>query len=429
MKILIVDDEDISRKILQKKLGKVGECTTADSSKKALELFNAAILDKEPFDLITLDVSMPKMNGKQLLMTLRQKEKKLNIPKEKTAKILIITSRMRTATIKDCIKLGCSGYLLKPVNTITLMENLQSLELIDIDNIDIEDDKTDSKIVAQVIENFYSGKIRLPSLPNIAEQIQDAASGEDPTIDDLADIIKNDIALTGKLVSIANSPFYQGVEKAENLNTALIRFGIKTTVSLVSAIMTRKLFKTDNDKLAPNLEKLWMHSFACGIAAKHIAEECNYTNPDNAFLIGIMHDIGILLLLNAISDIHPNEDFSGESIRTALYEIHTTFGAALLRKMNFSNEIIRTTEFHHWNDFSEKESKSLPIIYLADRIADHIGYSYLNIKTESEIHEGKENQPKGLINSLERLGLELENIQKIAEKIKPIVAESAQSFG
>ena len=77
MKILIVDDEKISRKILVKKLEAAGECVDVDNSKKALELFNKGVEEKKPFDLISLDVSMPKMDGRQLLRAIRNKEKEL----------------------------------------------------------------------------------------------------------------------------------------------------------------------------------------------------------------------------------------------------------------------------------------------------------------------------------------------------------------
>lgn len=425
MKILIVDDENISRKILKKKLETVGKCTVADNSKNALELFNSALLEKKPFDLITLDVSMPKMNGKQLLATLRQKEKKLKIDKDKAAKILMVTSRMRTSTIKDCIRLGCNGYILKPVNTLPLLENLQKFGLIEMDTIEVEEDKTDTKIVTQVIQNFYKGKIKLPSLPDIAEKVQIAAKSEKPSIENLADIIKQDIAIASKLISIANSPFYKGVEKAENLNAALVRFGIKATVSLVSSLVTKKLFDSTNKKLAQPLEELWIHSFACGMIAKRIAEEAKLKAPETYFFMGVIHDIGIMLLLKAISDIRPEEDFTSPDIQIAIYEIHTTFGAALLRKMKFSEQIIRTTEFHHWNDFSEDEDKALPIIHLSDHLAKYIGFAYMHVDVEDD-QDRKE--ALGELKSLEPLGLKLEDVLKIAEEIKPIVKDSAKTF-
>ncbi len=431
MKILIVDDEKISRKILVKKLEAAGECVDVDNSKKALELFNKGVEEKKPFDLISLDVSMPKMDGRQLLRAIRNKEKELKLDRKNRVKIIMVTARMNMSTIKECIKLGCNGYLSKPVSKYQLMENLERMGFAKSKDDKNSDDKKNhgakSQIMAQIINRFYKGKIKLPILPRIVNEVQELMQGDDPSIEDLGKIVKKDILITSKLISIANSSLYKGVDMAEDLNAALLRLGMKATYGLISTLVTKDLFKSDNKALNDLMEKLWMHSFACACFGKRIAKELKNKNVETLFLMGIVHDIGKMLLLKAISDMKPEETFEDEELLLAIHEIHTTFGAVVLKKMRFSQEFVKIAEFHHWNDFSKDENQALLIIHLADFLADGTGYGF------SEFTEDKEDKPDELKNlehleSLKQLGIDKDKALEIVEEIKSVIQESAKAF-
>ncbi len=428
MKILIVDDEKISRKILLKKMELIGECTSVDDSYKALKLFDKATRAKDPYTLITLDVSMPKMDGKQLLSMIRKKEKVQKLSKEDRVKIIMVTSRMTTSTIKECIKLGCNGYILKPVNKYQLLDSLGRMGVIQIDKIERDNQLTHTQIVAKVIKRFYSGKIKLPIFPKIVQEVQNLMKDQDPSIDDLARIIKNDILISSKLVSIANSPLYKGVDKTENLNSALLRLGMKTSYGLITTLVTKDLYKSTSKTLNKLLGNLWMHSFACGCIAKRISEELCAKNADTLFLMGIVHDIGKMLLIKAIVDMIPKETFESENIQMAIHEIHTTFGAAILKKMRFSKDFIQVAEFHHWNDFSIHEDNELRIIHLADHLSNQIGFRFFHLESqEGETEEGKIKKLKNL-ESLKQLKIDPDKAMEIANEIKAQIQETAKAF-
>ena len=128
MKILIVDDEAISRKVLIKNMESLGECVAVDDARKALEQIDLAAKTEQPFDLVTLDVSMPGMDGKQLLQHMRKREAAAKIPRPERVKVIMVTARMNMATIKECIKIGCSGYLSKPVSKSQLLETPEEVK-------------------------------------------------------------------------------------------------------------------------------------------------------------------------------------------------------------------------------------------------------------------------------------------------------------
>ncbi len=429
MKILIVDDETISRKILLKKMESIGECTSVDDSTKAIQLFDKAVKAKTPYDLITLDVSMPKMDGSQLLRMIRKKEDILKTPKENRVKIIMVTARMNTSTIKSCIKFGCDGYISKPVTTYQLLENLSRMGFdlpSDTQKPDTqkETENFHDKIVANIIKRFYKGKIKLPVLPRIVKDVRELKENPDASIEDLNGILENDIAISARLISIANSALYKGVDHADTLNAALVRLGMKASCDLVTTIVARDLFQSENKKIHILLERLWMHSFACGALGKQLAQDMEMENSDTVFLMGIVHDIGKMLLIKAILDIHPEELFENIEIQLAIHEIHTTFGAALLKKMKFSIEFIHIAEFHHWNDFSIDDDKALLIIHLSDYLATEIGFGFFQDESE------KKDQFEDLANieSFKKLNLDLEKTMEMAQKVKALISSSSNAF-
>ena len=429
MKILVVDDESISRKILIKKMDRIGECTGMNDSLKALAAYDHAIKDNTPFDLITLDISMPKMDGRQLLSMIRKKEKALNKAREDRVKIIMVTSRMNMSTIKDCIRLGCDGYLSKPVNTYQLLGALGKMGLVPGDAALKEEEPSQTRMVKEIIHRFYKEKIKLPILPAIVNQIQKLMKAPDPSIHDLANIIRKDVIISSKLISIANSPLYKGVDKVDSLSAALVRLGMKATYGLVSTLITKDLFKSDNPVLTTLLEKLWSHSFACACLAKQIALELKLENSETVFLMGIVHDIGKMLLMKAIIEINPDVNLADEGLQLAVHEIHTTFGAALLKKMRFSKEFIQISEFHHWNDFSPKDEKELLVIHLSDYLVNHFGFGCCMM----DEHASEKAAPdlladiKNLV-SLKRLNLDVEKVLTLMDEIKITIGKSAKAF-
>ncbi|MCP3898351.1 MAG: HDOD domain-containing protein, partial [Desulfobacteraceae bacterium] len=290
MKILIIDDDFISRKILNAKLNKLGECTSVDGGKEAISLYNKSLKEKEPFNLLVLDISMPHVNGLEVLKTIRGKERKQKIPKTKRVKIIMVTSRMNKLTIKSCIKNGCNGYITKPVNSFLLFQNIKKLGFEIPEALLEKKTKSHKNTVEEIIKRFYKGEINLPVLPNIIQEVQDFLKSEDASIDGLVKIVEKDPVMTGKLISIANSPLYKGVDAVDNLNSGLVRLGLKVAQSTISTIANKNLFNSKNKSLKELLGKLWMHSFACACCGKLIAEELEFKDSETIFLMGIVHD-------------------------------------------------------------------------------------------------------------------------------------------
>lgn len=417
MKILIVDDEKISRKVLLKQFEGIGDCTAVDDGRAGLELITRAIQEKVPFDLVTMDVSMPKISGQQLLKMVRQKEKALDIPKADRTKIIMVTSRMNLSTIKDCIRLGCDGYLSKPVQKYQLMISLAKSGVSGLPEIEEFKKEKYAAIVADIIKRFYAGQIQMPVMPEVVSEIRQVITKKDPSIQELAQIAAKDILITSKLISISNSTLYRGFEKVTDLNAAVVRMGIKAASGLISSLLVLDMFKSDNEILNTQVKKLWGHSFACGCFARRIGQELKIEDTETLFLMGMIHDIGKMLLIRAICDINPEERFK-EDMQVAIHEIHTTFGAALLKRMRFAKSFVQVAEFHHWNDFSQSDERELMIISLADELADKTGFAYFNPEMDPDAAADPDTLSLSSNNAIYYLGLELTTLYDIAEEMR-----------
>lgn len=120
MKILVVDDEPISRQKMKKILEGLGECQAVDSGTRALETFRAAWEAWSPFDLITLDVSMPDVSGMEVLTQIRSLEESKQVPPSKRAKIVMVTACADRNTVVNAVQGGCNDYVTKPFDPQTV---------------------------------------------------------------------------------------------------------------------------------------------------------------------------------------------------------------------------------------------------------------------------------------------------------------------
>lgn len=130
MKILIAEDDATSRMFMQKYLSRYGECDEAINGIEAINMVAAAIKSGEYYDLICLDVMMPKVDGIKALMNIRELEQKYSKTGIRLSKIIITSALNDTSTVEEVNDLGCHAYAWKPIDIQNFDEILKSLELI-----------------------------------------------------------------------------------------------------------------------------------------------------------------------------------------------------------------------------------------------------------------------------------------------------------
>ena len=130
MKILLAEDDFVTRKFMVNFLSKYGECDVTVDGMEAVDAFMMALEDGEPYDLICLDIMMPVMDGYQALMGIRNLEKERNIPKEKAVNVIMTTALNEEKNVKMAFELGCTIYSGKPIDQGRFEHALKKLDLI-----------------------------------------------------------------------------------------------------------------------------------------------------------------------------------------------------------------------------------------------------------------------------------------------------------
>lgn len=130
-KILIAEDDLVSRKFLSKVLARHGECDLVVDGLEALDAYMLSIRENEPYDLICLDIMMPKVDGVKVLKAIRDLEAQNNIEPDERAKIIMTTALGETQVVQTAFEYGCDAYASKPIDIEKFFEVLGKLGLLE----------------------------------------------------------------------------------------------------------------------------------------------------------------------------------------------------------------------------------------------------------------------------------------------------------
>ena len=131
MRILLAEDDFVTRKFMTNFLSKYGECDVTVDGMEAVDAFMMALEDDDPYQLVCLDIMMPVMDGYQALMGIRNLEKERNIPKDKEAKVIMTTALNDEGHVKMAFELGCTVYSGKPIDQERFDQVLKKFGLIE----------------------------------------------------------------------------------------------------------------------------------------------------------------------------------------------------------------------------------------------------------------------------------------------------------
>ena len=396
MRILIVDDDMVGRNKLELIMGHFGDCNQVNNGKDALAAFHEAHRHDDPFDLIMLDIYLPDMDGVQVLSTLRNTEKELNIDKERQAKILITTSCRDRNKIIACVQAGCDDYIGKPFNLNLIRNKLDKLGIKErspstgFEEISTPASTTTDQIYGEVLAMINEDQVKLPSLPKLYIRFLEM-NARKAKFNDIFGLLRKDIAISAEIIRRSNTTYYKGLVNNNSLKEAVPRMGQEAIVQIVNELSTRKFFFMEKGKFCFLIENLWNHSISCAYAAEYISKLLKIDLTGDPFLVGLLHDIGKLALLQIIADLERKGKFNGVidliMLVTILEYYHCQMGAKLLDRWKFAECYTQTALNHNSslsiptaNAQSEKQaaySGELLVVKLANQIVNLMGYDIL----------------------------------------------------
>ncbi len=223
-------------------------------------------------------------------------------------------------------------------------------------------------------ELLINKSLKLASPPAIYQKLDALISDPESSNEDIGALIKSDPSLTARLLKIVNTPYYGYAAKIDDITRAVTLIGTRELKMLVLATCVTEAFDGIPASMV-DLNGFWRHSMACALAAGIIAQHTNHTNPQQAFSAGLLHDIGFLVLCQAVPDLtlRAVEATPEKPLHEAEVEVigfdHAAVGAALIRNWGLPAALAEIIEHHH-KPFESKEQQLMnALVAAADAIA------------------------------------------------------------
>mgnify|MGYP000852623686 CR=1 FL=1 len=276
-------------------------------------------------------------------------------------------------------------------------------------------------ILQKITKYLNHQDITLPDFPKISLELEKMVQ-KDSTMEEIAALITSDNAVSTKLIAIANSPRHGGLRQSHTVEQALNVLGLKTAKEYVDIIANRSLYANCADKYYVHLHDLWKHCVACAHASYVIAFLLRLPKPGQVFLMGLLHDIGKLLLLQIISELQ-NQNSMESNLPNFLLDNflgrhHAIFGRKLLEKWKLPEEITVTPEYHEDIYHAPVVSRELLAVTLANQLAKLSGYNT----------SGRYSDKVKIEVISKSLGLNSNDIHKITNELIIFMEESNLNF-
>ncbi len=234
----------------------------------------------------------------------------------------------------------------------------------------------------------------LISFPDVLLRVNDMVNDPKSTAGDIAKLISQDPGLTVRLLKIANSPLYGSSRQIETVARAVTLLGTAQIRDLVLATSTGEMFaKVTNEVIF--IDDFWQHSIFCGLAAKSLANASGKVASDFAFVAGLLHDVGQLVLfheqpgqmrvaLDMVAD--PRNAMEMYQAEQAVFGFdHMQLGGALLRVWHLPERLQECVEFHHMPGAAKKYPVEVALVHIANSLASYAAMRAVNAQAVPHI--------------------------------------------
>jgi HD-like signal output (HDOD) protein len=217
---------------------------------------------------------------------------------------------------------------------------------------------TTEKPLIRLIQERLEGNLQeLPVFHTVAVKLQQLLATRSFEIDDVIELISEDQSLSGRVLKVANSSYYAGLTKIATIKDAIIRLGAQEIANMAMLASQFEFYNSPNETLNRMMQNLWSHALACGVGAKWLTRKAGYPGmAAEAFMGGLMHDIGSLALLKVLDDILKSNEtsvlFSDQLINEIIEAMHEEVGYTLMKAWNFPDFYCDIAHTHHTEEFN-----------------------------------------------------------------------------
>ena len=248
------------------------------------------------------------------------------------------------------------------------------------------------------VSEIVAGTKTLVAPPDVWFRFNEAVNTPSTTIDSIAEIVKTDPSLVANVLKVVNSPYYGIRNQVDTISRAITIIGLDDLYGIITSIVAVNSFS----KIATTLVKpatFWRHSFCTAILAKKIARHCNVLHTERLYVIGLLHDIGSLLLYSSYPEKSEEIINASDGDEEKHYQLekemfgftHCDLGAALLNEWGLPTNLTQAIQLHHEPCSGDEPSLDACIIHLANSLANcYILGTYLEKLPEAKNIPDKE---------------------------------------
>ncbi len=246
-----------------------------------------------------------------------------------------------------------------------------------------EEDAVDQSALKDIILNAKD----LPAMPHVASKVLELAGNPETTAAKLQKVIQDDQAMAARILKIANSALYGCSRKVTTLTEAIVMLGFNTIRSLVVTSAARNMYLKEGKTMGLKERLLWEHSIGCAIACRTLVLPRHPHLSEEAFLAGLMHDIGKLVLNQYASDVFDeivqevyNDGRQFIDVERELLGFdHTEVGAMLVTKWKLSPVMEEAIRFHHDPEHFAPDRQILCYLDLANNLCKREGIGFVEL--------------------------------------------------
>jgi len=221
------------------------------------------------------------------------------------------------------------------------------------------------------------------TLPHVAIRLTKLMSNEESAMKEFEKVIVMDPTLVLRILRLANSAYYGLRQKVENISRALVFIGVKNLRNMIVTEALKDIFKSNPDDASFSRTKLWLHCAAVSICSQMIIERIFGEKGEDAFLCGILHDIGMIVedqVENKLfirtcriyrPDTRPITDYERGIIGTD----HSALGYLLAREWNLPVDVQNGIRHHHDMLKEVSPSEIMGIIQMAEYMVAKLNYT------------------------------------------------------
>ena len=264
---------------------------------------------------------------------------------------------------------------------------------------------TENALLTILVEKINNDTLVLPTLPEVAIKVREAADNPDVNLMEMSDVITHDPALSARMIKVANSAFLGRAVKVSTLNQAVTRIGLRQIKNIATAMAMEQLFVSKNPVVKEYLSKSWQVTL--DVAAHAIALLHTYTkenkhsplNVDTITLASLVYNIGILPILTEAErhqEVFANPAFLGQAIQ----KLGGKVGGQIMRAWGFTEDFVEVAE--SWSnagykpenpcyvDFIRMAAISQDVLKVADKQVVLTGYVEKGVLSSLELFDNED---------------------------------------